>query len=150
MPFIHDYEDPIEKIHYFTKHSPNSIAIQSNHTSLTYFELGQKMRSISSLISEQYFNLHKTQSMTDIVIMVIGGKCVKSIVVCLSIMNCGAAYLPVDETFNSETRIRQIYNETKAKMVISNENILQTANWISIDTLWIDNADVNIESNNCG
>lgn len=74
--------------------------------------------------------------MSDCVIMVLGKKSVKTVLVCLAVMNAGGAYLPVDENINSPTRIGQIYNETKAKWIISDSNSFDLPNWISVDELW--------------
>jgi long-subunit acyl-CoA synthetase (AMP-forming) len=99
------------------------------------------MNQISNAIKKKFASLYDKLQLKDAVIMVVGQNSTKTLVTCLAVMNSGAAYLPIDQNLNSPARIRQIYEEAHAKLVISSENTLDLQNLIGFEELWLTNSD---------
>lgn len=92
---------------------PNNVAIKFNDISVTYNELNQKVK----ILSEHLSSLGVTNKS---LVAIYFDRGINAILSILSIIKIGAAYVPIDTTY-SEQYVKDILNDTKAAMVLTQE-----------------------------
>ncbi|CAF4306371.1 unnamed protein product, partial [Rotaria magnacalcarata] len=111
--------------------SCNKIAIVYNDVQLTYRELNEKANQLA----------HYLRSICDIqsdnLIALCLDKCELMILSILAVWKSGAAYVPIDPTYPDE-RIQFILQDTKAKIMITNNKYMTRLNPHDIEKIAID------------
>lgn len=98
--------------------TPDSIALVSDETTLTYQSLNQKANQLA-----HYLHHHYLIKPDDLIIVCLD-KNVNLLIAILAILKTGAAYVSVDPK-NPDNRIQYIVKDTQAKIILTNENHAQ-------------------------
>ncbi len=102
------------------KQNPDQKAVVFNNESLTYSQLDSKSNQIANLLKQ------KGVDRNDIVALLLD-RSSSMIVAIIGVLKAGAAYLPIDVQ-NPEDRIKFIIDDSKAKLIISQKDILDKFN----------------------
>jgi amino acid adenylation domain-containing protein/non-ribosomal peptide synthase protein (TIGR01720 family) len=122
---------------------PKNIAVVYEEIELTYKELNEKANKLSNYL-RRTFNIKP-----DDIIALCLDKSELMIITILAIWKSGAAYVPMDPNF-PDKRIEYILNDTKSKIIITNEiyfEKINRLNTIELTTILIDNRDFQINLN---
>jgi amino acid adenylation domain-containing protein/non-ribosomal peptide synthase protein (TIGR01720 family) len=122
------FEETVEKY-------PDNIAVVYEDIELTYKELNEKSNQLSNYLRNN-FNIKP-----DDIIALCLDKSELMITTILAIWKSGAAYVPMDPNF-PDKRIEYIMNDTKSKIIITNEiylNKINNINYTALTTILIDN-----------
>ncbi|AKD53906.1 hybrid non-ribosomal peptide synthetase/type I polyketide synthase [Spirosoma radiotolerans] len=115
------------------RQTPGALAVVFNNCRFTYESLNQKANQLANHLATFY------QIRAGDRVGVITGRSSDTIVAFLSILKCGAVYVPLDETL-PQSRLQFIIGDTSLKVVLFNE---WTADRASI---WLDIPAVNFSS----
>ncbi|MFO0319377.1 MAG: amino acid adenylation domain-containing protein, partial [Neisseriaceae bacterium] len=117
--------------------TPNNIAVVYENTRLTYQELNIKANQLANYLIKHY------QIKTEDLIALCLDRSEHILICILAVLKAGGAYVPLDPNYPDE-RIRYILEDTKAKIVLTNEiylgklrNIIQK-NYYDLSVLAID------------
>lgn len=110
----HLFEQQVEK-------SPDSIALVSGETQVTYKELNEKANKLANYL----LKTHNIQP--DDLIAVCLDRNEHAIIALLAILKSGGAYVPLDSTYPDE-RIKYILEETQAKTIVINSSFEERLN----------------------
>jgi amino acid adenylation domain-containing protein/non-ribosomal peptide synthase protein (TIGR01720 family) len=110
--------------------TPNNIAITYKGESLTYAELNKQANQLAHYIKEQY------QIKPNDLVALCLDRSHYSLIAILAVLKSGGAYVPIDPSYPID-RIEYILQDTKAKLVITDENNKDSIN--NNKTLTIDN-----------
>ena len=102
------FEEQVQK-------TPNNIAVYFEGEELTYKELNEKANSLANY-------LKNAGVVIDDVIGIFLDKSLESIIAILSILKCGATYLPIDINYPN-TRIDFMLKDSKCKFILSSANL---------------------------
>lgn len=131
---IHNFFDEISKKY------PNNIAIKCENISLTYEELGHKSNKLAHKLRD--LGVKKGE-----IVGVMLPRCPEVIIAQLAILKAGGAYLCIDPEL-PVARIDYMLDETKIKILISEEKISQYINFFNIIVNPFNEANYSQKSNN--
>ena len=102
------FEEQVQK-------TPNNIAVVFGTEKLTYKELNEKANSLANYLKNKGVVI-------DDVIGIFLDKSLETIIAILSILKCGATYLPIDINYPN-TRIDFMLKDSKCKFILSSANL---------------------------
>lgn len=112
------------------KKHPNSTAVYFQDESLTYAELHEKVTMLANYLLKS--GVHKGD-----IIGIMLHRNLELIVSMLAILKLGCAYVPIDPTFPND-RITYIVNNSKIKLILSQENLSSKLKSFSSKHIFVD------------
>lgn len=98
------------------KRNPNHVAVISNGTEMTYYELDFKSNQVANKLIEQ--GIQKND-----MVGVIGVRCKETIANILGILKAGACYIPIDPDYPKE-RVDYIVKKSGCKTIIEPKDVM--------------------------
>ena len=118
--------------------TPDQIALVQDQQSLSYKQLNQKANQLAHYLKQQGVA-------SDDIIAVYLGRCMDTVVCLLGILKSGAAYLPLDPNY-PKARLEHMINDSKAKLIITNEMLNAQLPSTETSRLLIDSEYHNLEN----
>ncbi|MCY4044258.1 MAG: amino acid adenylation domain-containing protein [Cellvibrionales bacterium] len=125
-------ESLVSRIHYWSKHFPNKVAIDDGRAALTYAELAEKSNHLA-------FTMQKQGIVKDDVVAIVLPKDCDAVCAILATMMVGAVYVPVDKNAPIERQLA-IFRDCKPSLIILSGEVNTAFNEYSqVDIHSVDN-----------
>jgi amino acid adenylation domain-containing protein len=111
--------------------TPNNIALEFHDSKITYDELLKKVNQLA-----YYLEAQGVQSGDFIAVAI--PRCSELVISLLAIMQCGAAYLPLDPQYPKD-RLEFMLNDSDAKVLLTSKKVAEALS-SQCDTLFIEDA----------
>jgi amino acid adenylation domain-containing protein len=120
-----------ELLSHQAKITPNNIALEFHDSKISYDELHQKVNQLA-----HYLEAKGVQSGDFIAVAI--PRCSELVISLLAIMQCGAAYLPLDPQYPKD-RLEFMLNDSGAKVLLTSKLVAGSLSF-KCDTLFIEDA----------
>ncbi|MED7789320.1 non-ribosomal peptide synthetase, partial [Francisella sp. 19X1-34] len=112
--------------------NPDNVALVFEDKQLTYRELNQRSNQLARYIRSQYKEITNQELKPDTLIPLCLERSMDMIIGILAVMKAGGAYVPMDPEYPEE-RFRHIFEDTQARLVITQSHLENKLHYIAND-----------------